>query len=137
MLQSIPAEEPVLVLPIFSKLFCRRGTGLCSGATPVNWTQIDDCEGYIYLHPVINSVPRSSCNLWEKLATEPDCNQFGPNRSCRSKGLHDRSGCSCGGSSRYKRPVATGCNRSTIRKNCLCHRCNRLRVSTIYVTSAA
>ena len=27
--------------------------------------------------------------------------------------------------------------RALIRKNCLCHRCNRLRVSTIYVTSAA
>ena len=60
----------------------------------------------------IVSVPRSSCNWWEKPATEPDRNRFGLNRSCRSKGLRDWSGCSCSGSSRYKRPIATGRNRS-------------------------
>ena len=30
------------------------------------------------------SVPKSSCNRVEKLATKPDCNQFGLNRSCQS-----------------------------------------------------
>ena len=58
----------------------------------------------------VSSVSKSSLGLFSKPATELDCNRFGPNHSCRSKGLRNRSGCSCGGSSRYKRPVATGHN---------------------------
>ena len=30
----------------------------------------------------VTSVPKSSCNWWEKPATEPDRNRFGPNRGC-------------------------------------------------------
>ena len=57
-----------------------------------------------------SSVPKSGCNQTEKLATKLDCNQFGPNFGCRSRGLCDPFGCSCTGSGKNKKPVATSCN---------------------------
>ena len=44
----------------------------------------DESSGKADISQGLTSVPKSSCNRWEKPATEPDHNRFGLNCSCQS-----------------------------------------------------